>query len=205
MAKFILGKKIGMSQWWNDKKESEAITLVDCKNLFVMRKKSPEIDKYSAVILGISKKKAAKAPTDVKFLKRKANFEVVKEFRLDKPDDFPKNNGDKVEVDVFEPGDKIKVIAISKGKGFQGVVKRHNFSGGPKTHGHRHVARSGGSIGSAFPEHVYKGRKMAGRMGYAQVTVKNQQIAWVDKDKDIIAVKGAIPGRKGSWVKIISN
>ncbi|MFH1182860.1 MAG: 50S ribosomal protein L3 [Candidatus Moraniibacteriota bacterium] len=205
MTKFLLGKKIGMTQWWNESKEAEAITLVDCKNLVVTRKRTLEKDKYSAVVLGIIKKKQLKSASDAKFLKRKANFELIKEFAIDKPEDFTKTNGDKVGADIFTAGDTVKVTGISKGKGTQGVVKRHNFSGGPKSHGHRHVLRSGGSIGSAFPEHVQKGKKMAGRMGNVQVSVKNLKIAWTDTDKDIVAVKGAVPGRKGSWVKIIEN
>jgi len=109
-------------------------------------------------------------------------------------------------VDSFPaPGDKIKIIGTSKGKGFQGVVKRHNFAGGPKTHGHRHVLRSGGSIGSSFPEHVRKGKKMAGRMGNVQITVNNLKVAWIDQEKKLIAVKGAVPGRRGGQVKIMQS
>jgi large subunit ribosomal protein L3 len=205
MIKFLLGKKLGMSQWWNEKKEAEAITLIDCKNLVVTRKRTPEKDKYSAVVLGIIKNRHLKSASDAKFLKRKSHFELIKEFPLDKLDDFTKADGDKVGTDTFTAGDSIKVTGISKGKGTQGVVKRHNFSGGPKSHGHRHVLRSAGSIGSAFPEHVQKGKKMAGRMGNAQVTVKNLSIAWVDNEKDIVAVRGAVPGRKDSWVKIVES
>jgi len=118
--------------------------------------------------------------------------------------DFSPNNQDFPE-DSFTNKGRVKVTGTSKGKGFQGVVKRHNFAGGPKTHGHRHVLRSGGSIGSAFPEHVRKGKKMAGRLGNTQITVKNLKIAWIDREKKLIAVKGALPGRKGSWVKIVEN
>lgn len=204
MVKFILGKKLGMSQWWNEKKEAEAITLIDCQNVVVTRFRTPEKDKYSAVALGIIKKRQLKSPKDAKFLKRKGNFELIKEFSVEKIDDFGKKDGDKLGADTFIGGDSVRVIGISKGKGTQGVVKRHHFSGGPKSHGHRHVLRSAGSIGSAFPEHVQKGKKMAGRMGNTQITVKNLSIAWVDNEQDIVAVRGAVPGRKGSWVKIIS-
>lgn len=194
-----------MSQWWNDKKEAEVITLVDCQDIHVVRKRTPEKDKYTAVALGIAKKRQSKSPLDNKFLKRRGNFSIIKEFPLDKLADFSKSDGEKIGADTFSAGDKVKVTGINKGKGFQGVVKRHNFAGGPKSHGHRHVLRSGGSIGSAFPEHVQKGKKMAGRMGDVQITVKNLKVAWVDPEKDIVAVKGAIPGRKGSWVKIVEN
>lgn len=187
-----------MSQWWNEEKEAEAITLIDCQNVYVARKRTLEKDRYTAVALGIAKK-----PADKKPLTQRGNFSVIKEFPLDRLEGFEKDNEEKIEVTIFSNGDRTKVTGISKGKGTQGVVKRHGFSGGPKTHGHRHVLRSGGSIGSAFPEHVQKGKKMAGRMGNAQTTVKNLKIAWVDKEKNIIAVRGAVPGRKGSWIKII--
>jgi len=200
--KFLLGKKLGMSQWWNEKKETEPITLVDCERLLITGKRTAEKDKYDAVCVGIAKKNA-QGKKDI--LKKKNAFELVKEFPLSEPNKFSLTEGERLEVDVFSTGDKVKVSAFSKGKGTQGVVKRHGFAGGPKTHGHRHVLRSGGSIGSAFPEHVQKGKKMAGRMGHSQVTVKNLKVAWVDKDKAIIAIKGAVPGRKGSWVKIIEN
>lgn len=204
MGKFILGKKIGMSQWWNDKKEIEPITLVDCKGLLVMGRQTTEKNGYNAVSLGIVKKKKQDAKNLKELITKRVNFEVVKEFPIDEPEDFKNETGSVLEVDLFSMGDKVKVTGLTKGKGTQGVVKRHHFAGGPKSHGHRHVLRSAGSIGSAFPEHVQKGKKMAGRMGNEQVTVKNLKIAWVDKEKAIIAVKGAIPGREGSWVKIVS-
>ena len=216
MSKFLLGKKLGMSEWWNDKKEVEPITLVDCRGLLVVGKKTREKDGYDAICLGTAKKKYQESEDMNKLVLKRSNFAAVKEFPISpptgetrpsggQPEDFKKGEGEKIEVDVFDPGDKVSVTAISKGKGFQGVIKRHGFAGGPKTHGHRHVLRSGGSIGSAFPQHVQKGKKMAGRMGGSQVTVKNLKIAWTDKDKAVVAIKGAIPGRKGSWVKIVQN
>ena len=205
MAKFILGKKIGMTQWWNEKKVVEAVTLIDCKNIVVTQIRIPEKDKYSAVALGIIKNKYLKSIGDAKFLKRKAHFEIIKEFPLESLEGFDKVAGDKLETEILSAGDTVRVIGISKGKGTQGVVKRHNFYGGPKSHGHRHVLRSAGSIGSAFPEHVQKGKKMAGRMGNEQITVKNLKVAWVDAEKNIVALKGAVPGRKGSWLKIVQS
>jgi len=193
-----------MSQWWNEKKEVEPISLVDCKGLLVLGRQTKEKNGYEAVCLGIAKKKNQEVKNGQELIAKRANFEVVKEFPINQPEDFSNEIGSALEVDLFSAEDKIKVTGISKGKGTQGVVKRHNFAGGPKSHGHRHVLRSGGSIGSAFPEHVQKGKKMAGRMGNEQVSVKNLKIAWVDKEKAVIAVKGAIPGRKGSWVKITS-
>ncbi len=206
MSKFLLGRKIGMSQFWDKENKVEAITLIDCSNLFVLRKKTLAKDKYEALILSLTKKTEEKEKMDEKFFKLNKNFSLIKEFRVDlndlKADDYKDKNP--VSVQVFNEGEKVKVSAKSKGKGFQGVVKRHNFAGGPKTHGHRHVLRSGGSIGCAFPEHVNKGKKMAGRMGDERVSVKNIRVAWVDESKSLIALTGAIPGRKGSFVEISS-
>ena len=110
-----------------------------------------------------------------------------------------------VTVKQFEVGDTVIVVGTSKGKGFQGVVKRHGFKGGPASHGHRHSLRQAGSSGSAYPQHVVKGKRMAGRMGSDRVTVKNLSIMWIDEEKNVLAVKGAVPGAKGSVVEIISE
>lgn len=107
-------------------------------------------------------------------------------------------------VEQFNPGDMIEVVGVSKGKGFQGVVKRHGFKGGPASHGHRLNSRRPGSIGSRFPQHVTKGKRMAGRMGGDRVTVKNLQVVAVDAAKNLLAIKGALPGRRGSLVEVRS-
>ena len=206
MSKFLLGRKIGMSQFWDAENKVEPITLIDCSNLFVLRKKTIESDKYEAIVLSLTKKTEEESKRDEKFWRINKNFSLVKEFRVSLKDLINESYADKkaVSVNLFSAGEKVKVAGKSKGKGFQGVVKRHNFSGGPKSHGHRHVLRSGGSIGCAFPEHVNKGKKMAGRMGYERVTVKNLKVAWVDAEKSLIALTGAIPGRKGTFIEISS-
>jgi 50S ribosomal protein uL3 len=112
--------------------------------------------------------------------------------------------GDKIDVSIFEIGEKVKVSGITKAKGFQGVVKRHGFKGAPKTHGHKHDLRAPGSIGSGFPEHVTKGKRMAGRMGGERATSLNVKVAYVDKDKNIIGLKGAVPGIPGNVIEIRS-
>lgn len=195
-----------MSQFWDKENKVEAVTLVDCSNLFVLRKKTMEKDKYEALVLSLTKKTEEKEKINDKFFKLNKNLSLVKEFRVELKDLKDEDYKDKslVSVEVFNAGDKVKVSGRSKGKGFQGVVKRHNFAGGPKSHGHRHVLRSGGSIGCAFPEHVNKGKKMAGRMGDERVSVKNLRVAWVDSEKSLIALAGAIPGRRGSFVEISS-
>ncbi len=195
-----------MSQIWDKDNKVEAVTLIDCSNLFVLRKKTLEKDKYESLVLSLAKKIEKQSEMKDNFFKLSKNFGLIKEFRVAlkelKEEDYPEKK--LVSVGVFAVGDKVKVAGKSKGKGFQGVVKRHNFAGGPKTHGHRHVLRSGGSIGCAFPEHVNKGKKMAGRMGDERVTVKNLKVAWIDNDKSLIALAGAVPGRKGSFVEISS-
>ena len=107
-------------------------------------------------------------------------------------------------IEQFEPGDIVQVSGLSKGKGYAGVVKRHHFKGGPASHGNRHVLRRPGSIGGAFPQHVIKGIRMAGRMGHEQVTVKNLMVMLIDPKKDVIVIKGAVPGTRGSIVAITS-
>lgn len=128
---------------------------------------------------------------------------IQKEFRVEEDELKNYKIGKNVDVEVFEVGSKVKVSGITKAKGFQGVMKRHGFHGSPKTHGHRHDHRAPGSIGSAYPQRVLKGKKMAGRMGGNRFSVKNLQVVLVDKEKSLIAIKGAIPGNNGSVVEIV--
>ena len=125
---------------------------------------------------------------------------VRREFRID----VDEKTTD-LTVEQFVAGDVVQVSGVSKGKGYAGVVKRHGFAGGPASHGHRHALRSPGSIGSAFPQHVMKGKKMAGRMGSDKVTVKNLTVVWVDKENNLLAIKGAVPGRRGALLEITSQ
>lgn len=201
--KFLIGRKIGMSQWWNDKKEVEAITLLDCKSLFSLKLTKAENDAAGRLALGIARDVKIEE-LDSKKTSQSRNFILIKELKGNIESEGYQE-GKKVNVEVLKPGDKVKVSGLCKGKGYQGVVKRHGFAGGPKTHGHRHVLRSAGSIGSAFPEHVQKGKKMAGRMGNNRVTVKNLKVAWVDSEKSVVALTGAIPGRKGSFIEVIKE
>jgi len=185
--KFILGKKIGMTTIYTDK-EAQPVTLVSGVGNYVFGVREEEKDGYNGVQVG---------------LKTGTKKDVIKEFRIEEVKDF--KSGDKITVEQFEVGDKVVVSGMSKGKGFQGVVKRHGFAGSPASHGHRHDLRAPGSIGSAFPERVMKGKRMAGRMGTQSVTVKNLEIVYIDKDKELLAIKGAVPGNNGGVVKIISQ
>ena len=131
--------------------------------------------------------------------------EKLKEFRLKPTDKTDVKVGDVVDVSVFAPGDNLQVSSVSKGKGFQGVVKRHGFHGGPRTHGQKHSEREPGSIGGGLRTHVPKGMRMAGRMGGDRITQKNLKVVFVDKENNIMLVKGAIAGKRGTLVEIVSR
>ena len=132
-------------------------------------------------------------------------FRTLKEFRLKSTDTIKVKEGDSIDVSVFAPGDKLQISSVSKGKGFQGVVKRHGFHGGPRTHGQKHSEREAGSIGGGLRTHVPKGMRMAGRMGGDRITQKNLKVISIDKDNNIMLVKGAIAGKRGSLVEIVSR
>lgn len=185
------------------------LTLIESGPNFIVQVKTKEKDGYSAVQLGfgVRKEKNIKKPQRghlAKILSTKSeirNLRYLKEFRVD-PTDL--KAGDEVKLTDFKSGDKVTVIAISKGKGFQGVVKRHGFHGGPKSHGQKDRHRAPGSIGASWPQHVIKGMRMAGRMGGDKITVKNLEVVEVDKENNLIALKGAVPGRRGTLVMIKS-
>ncbi|KKP68961.1 MAG: 50S ribosomal protein L3 [Candidatus Moranbacteria bacterium GW2011_GWE1_35_17] len=179
MAKFIIGKKVGMTTIYDGAKGALNITLVECLPNKVETMRNEEKDGYNAVCLGLANKKG-------KILKR--------EFRISSEDKANFEIGKEIGVDIFELDEKVIVSGITKGKGYQGVVKRHGFAGSPASHGHRHDHRAPGSIGCAFPEHVLKGKKMAGRMGGNKFTVKNLKVVYIDKEKNLIGLKGAVPG-----------
>jgi len=185
--KFILGKKIGMTTIYTEER-AQNVTLVEVGVNKVSDIMTEKKDGYVAVQITMESDKGKN---------------VVREFRVDEVGEL--KEGDKIEADVFVEGDKVIINSISKGKGYQGVVKRHGFAGGPASHGHRHALRSPGSIGSAFPERVMKGKRMAGRMGAQSVTVKNLEVIKTDKEKGIVAIRGAVPGNKGSIIKIVEK
>lgn len=187
MAKCILGKKIGMTTIYTDNKEALNVTLVECFSK-VSLLRTEEKNGYSAVQLEMPK-------TKKKIFK--------KEFKIAKDEGEKIEIGSEIKVDVFEIGEKVRVSGITKAKGFQGVVKRHGFKGSPKSHGHKHDLRAPGSIGSGFPEHVVKGKRMAGRMGGKRASSKNIEIAYIDKEKNLLGVKGAVPGIPGGIVEIV--
>jgi large subunit ribosomal protein L3 len=158
-------------------------------------------DKYSAVQVGMGKKKKVSKSLQG-HLKDLGTFSVLSEFRV--KDTAPYQRGQKVEISGFVPGEFVNVIGISKGRGFAGAMKRHGFAGFPASHGHN-KPRSVGSIGQRFPQHVRKGMRMSGHMGVDQVTVKNLQIVEVDVKRNLITVRGAVPGHRNGLVKVIST
>jgi large subunit ribosomal protein L3 len=189
MVKAILGKKIGMTTIYTEEKEALNVTLVECFSKISLVR-TEEKNGYSAVQVEISKTK---------------NRTFRKEFKISKEEENKVQTGEEIKVDVFELGEKVKVSGITKAKGFQGVVKRHGFKGAPKSHGHKHDLRAPGSIGSGFPEHVTKGKRMAGRMGGKRATSKNVKVVFIDKEKNLIGVKGAVPGVAGRIVEIVKS
>lgn len=174
-------------------------TVVNAGTLTVTQVKGDEKDGYSAVQVGFGEKKEKNiAKAQKGHLKDLGMFRYMREFASAEE----LKRGDTIDVSKFEEGDKVTVSAISKGKGFQGVVKRHNFAGGPRTHGQKHSERAPGSIGAQGPQRVFKGKRMAGRMGGDRVTVKNLKVLQVDKETGTIVISGAIPGRPGTLVEI---
>jgi len=198
-VRFILGKKLAMTQVFKGDKVIP-VTLVESGPNFVTQVKTKEKDGYSAVQVGFGnrKEKNIKKPQRG-HLKDIGNLRWLREFRLDSTE---LKRGEEVKISDFSAGDKITAVAISKGKGFQGVVKRHKFGGGPKSHGQKDKLRAPGSIGASWPQFTIKGMKMAGRMGSDKKTVKNLEIIEIDGENNIIAVKGAIPGRRGTLVML---
>jgi len=195
--KFILGKKIEMSQIFDEKGNVIPVTLIKAGPCYIAQIKTEEKDKYQSVQIGFEKIEDKK----VKKSKKKKPYRYLKEFKGD-IDVSKIKQGDEINVSVFQEGDIVKISGISKGKGFAGGVKKWGFHGKPATHGTKHEERTIGSIGSAFPQRVIKGKKMPGRMGTERITVKNLKVAKVDVENNIIMIKGAIPGRRGTLLEI---
>lgn len=184
--------------WKND--QVIPVTFVKAEPNIITQVKNKEKDGYLAVQLGFdnSRKKINKPLKG--HLKDLGKFRHLKEFRAESVDNL--KVGDVLGVDQFQEGDSVKVSGLNKGRGFQGVVKRHGFSGGPKTHGQKNRHRAPGSIGNTSPQRVVPGRKMAGHMGMERITIKNLKIVGVDKDNNILMIKGGLPGMKGTILEI---
>ncbi len=204
--KFILGQKVRMTQVFDDNGVVHPATILQATPMTVVAFKGGEEDGYTSVQLGSgerNKKNILKAQQGQ--FGKYGDFSDIIEVRTDKGiDQGELKTGDKVEADTFEVGDTVQVRAISKAKGFQGVVKRHGFKGGRRTHGNKHEERSPGSIGATGPARVFKGVRMGGRMGGERVTVKNLKVLQIDKDTNTLVLSGAVPGRRGTLVEVRS-
>lgn len=198
--KILLGKKREMTQIFKDDGTVVPVTLVDAGPCTVTAVKTNPAGK-TAVVLGFGEKKNVNKAQKGEW-KELGSFELTREFPVD--GDAPEQ-GAVLAADLFEAGDKVTVVGTSKGKGFQGVVKRHGFAGSPASHGHKDQLRMPGSIGAQGPQRVLKGVRMAGRMGGNQVTVKNLEIVEVNKDANTVAIKGAVPGARGSVLTILAS
>jgi large subunit ribosomal protein L3 len=200
--KGILGKKVGMTQVFGENGEVTPVTVIEAGPCFVTQKKTVETDGYNAIQLGFGEQPERKLNKPKAGHLKKSNTSPIKymrEFRVANSEAY--EAGQTIDVSVFEVGDRVDVVGTSKGKGFAGTMKRHNFSGGPKTHGQSDRPRSPGSIGAgSTPGRVFKGVRMSGRMGNERVTVLNLQVVVVDAAKNLLAVKGAIPGGKNGLV-----
>ena len=181
-----------MTTIYDKEKGALNVTLVECEPNIITQIRKIDKDGYEAIQVGVPKAKVKNPKNPKDFLKIKEFRGDTKGFKI----------GDTLKVDQFKIGEKVKVSGITKGKGFQGVMKRHGFKGSPRSHGHKHDWRAPGSIGSSFPEHVIKGKKMAGRMGGKRSSVKNLEIVEIDKENNILFLKGAVPGVKGRVVEI---
>jgi len=196
----IIGKKIGMTQVFTEDGKTRAVTAIEAGPCTVTQIKTVENDGYQAVQLGFEQAKKLNAP-EKGHLKNLGLFKYLRELRVVNIEGV--NPGDKVDVSIFKPGDRVDVTGISRGKGFAGVVKRNHFRGGPKTHGQSDRQRAPGAIGSTTsPGRVWKNLKMAGHMGNVRVTVRNLEVYSADVNKNLLLVKGAIPGGENSLVII---
>src|SRR5687767_1612348 len=200
----ILGKKVGMTQVFGDKGQMLPVTVLEVGPCLVVQRKTTETDGYEAVQIGLVEKRAPRhvtKPQQGHFKKAGvAPTRRLQEFAIDAGEEW--KAGDEVKASIFEAGEYVDVVGTSKGKGFQGVVKRHGFRGGRATHGSM-FHRAPGSIGaSSFPSRVYPGMRAAGRMGGKRNTAKNLRVVQVDAERNVILVSGAVPGATGSYVSI---
>ena len=206
MNKGLIGKKIGMTQLFDENGKVIPVTVVEAGPCTVVQKKTIENDGYAAVQVGFGDVKVTKVNKPMAGHFKKADVapkKVLKEFRLADTDSV--NVGDILKADTFAVGDRVDVVGTSKGKGTAGVIKRWNFSRLKETHGTGPVHRHGGSLGVIDPARIFKGKKMAGHLGTEKVTVQNLDIVKVDVENNLIAIKGAIPGPKNGIVVIADS
>ena len=206
MKKGLIGKKIGMIQIFNEEGKVIPVTVIEAGPCVVSQVKTEETDGYNSIQLGFGAIKESKENKPDRGNFTKANIapaRYLREFRVDSIEDV--KVGDELKADIFMAGDKIDIQGTSKGKGFQGVIKRHGQHRGPMGHGSMYHRRPGSMGSTSTPGRVFKGKKLPGHMGAETVTIQNLEVIKVDLDKNIILVKGSVPGAKGSILKIKSS
>ena len=206
MKKGIIGKKVGRTQIFDEKGNVIPVTAIETEGNIVAQIKTVETDGYQSIQLGYGdvKDKHINKPEAGHFAKAKLpNKKHLREFRLDSVENY--KVGDEVKVDIFEAGEKVDIQGTSKGKGFQGVIKRHGQHRGPMGHGSMYHRRPGSMGATSTPGRVFKGKKLPGHMGKVTVTIQNLEIVKVDTDKNVLLVKGSVPGPKGAILKVKST
>lgn len=202
MPKGILGRKIGMTQIFNEQGQAVPVTVVEAGPCIVVQKKAPERDGYSAIQLGFGEKRERLFNKPIKGHFAKVGvrpLRFLREFRVDDIDNY--QVGQEIKADVFAAGERVDVVGTSKGRGFAGGIKRHGFHRGPMAHGSKYHRRPG-SLGAKGPARVFKGRKLPGHYGVERVTEQNLEVVRVDPERNLLAIKGAIPGPRGGLVLI---
>ena len=203
MKKTIIGKKIGMTQIFDESGKVIPVTAIEAGPCVIAQVKTVETDGYNAIQLGFGEVKESKLNKPEKGHFAKASVKATKhlrEFRVEEVENY--KVGDQIKVDTFEVGDKLDVQGTSKGKGFQGVIKRHGQSRGPMGHGSMYHRRPGSMGPTSTPGRVFKGKKLPGHMGVQTITIQNLDVVKVDTDKNVLLVKGSVPGVKGAILKI---
>lgn len=201
--KGILGRKLGMTQLFEESGKVVPVTVVQAGPMVVTQIKTQEVDGYKAIQVGYVERKEKHANQPMKGHFAKANVELkryLREFLVENPEEF--ELGQEIKVDVFEEKDVVDVVGTSKGKGTQGSIKRHNYGRGPMGHGSKSHRIAGARSAGSYPARVFKGRKGSGKMGHDRVTVQNLEVVRVDADKNLLLIKGAIPGPKGGLVTV---
>ncbi len=203
--KFILATKEDMTEYFAEDGRVFPVTVLKAGPVTVTRVFEKAKDGYDSVQVGYGVQKKHRVNKAQVGQMKGGLYKTLKEFRLKAGEESSAKEGDVIDLSIFKEGDKLQVSSVSKGKGFQGVVKRHGFAGGPRTHGQKHSEREPGSIGGGLRTHVPKGMRMAGRMGSDRITQKNLKVVFVDTENNLMLVKGAIAGRRGTLVEIVSK
>lgn len=204
MAKGILGRKLGMTQVFDERGHVVPVTVIEAGPCVVVQKKTPENDGYSAIQVGFGSMRESLANKPLRGHFQKAGIRplrFLREFRVDNVESY--EVGQQIKVDIFAPGEKVDVTGTSKGKGFAGGIKRHGFQRGPMKHGSKYHRRPG-SLAAKGPARVFKGRRLPGHMGVERVTVQNLEVVRVDPERNLLVLRGAVPGPRRSLVMIRS-